>query len=54
MLNTMTGNENKYHDLRPESQRKDENISETFAFVMKFVVETFIIKLHLFYKQSKI
>ena len=54
MLNTMKGKENKYHDLQPESQTKDENISGTFAFLMKFVVETFIIKLHLFYKQSKI
>ena len=27
----MMENENKYHDLRPRSQRKDGNISETFA-----------------------
>ena len=48
----MTGNENKYHDLRPRSQRKDEKISETFTFVfiivfnaMKLLFKTFIIKL---------
>ena len=31
MLNTMTKNENTYHDLRPRPKRKDGNISETFA-----------------------
>ena len=33
MLNSMAENENKYLDLQSGFQRKDENISETFAFV---------------------
>lgn len=32
-LNTLTENENKYHELRPKSQRKDENVSKYFVFV---------------------
>ena len=34
MLNTMTGNESKHHNLRQRSQRKDRNMNETFAFVL--------------------
>ena len=34
MLNTTTKNENKYRDLLSRSQRKDENVSETFAYVL--------------------
>ena len=48
----MKENKNTGHDLRPTSQTKDGNISETFAFVfiiafnmMKNLVETFTIKL---------
>lgn len=50
MSNTTMNNENKYHDLRPRSQKKDGNISKTFAFViafniMKVLVKIFITKL---------
>ena len=52
MLNTMTEDENKYHDLRPRSQRKNGNISKTFAFffitvfnMMKLLVKILIIKI---------
>ena len=31
-LENTTENENKYHDLRSRSQRKDGNVSKTFAF----------------------
>ena len=50
MLNTMTENENEYHDLWPRPQGQNGNISETFAFIfrrivsnmMKFIVKTFM------------
>ena len=32
MLNTVTKNETKYHDLRPRSQRKVGDISKICAF----------------------
>ena len=32
MLKTMMENKNKYHDLRPGSQRKDRYISKTFTW----------------------
>ena len=48
----MTENENRCHDLRTRSKRKDRNNSKTFVFVfsitgfkmMKPLVKTFVIK----------
>ena len=37
VLNTLMESENKYHDLRP--QKKDGNISETFAFVFHYSIK---------------
>ena len=36
MLKSMRENENKCRDLRKRSQKKDGNISKTFAFVFRF------------------
>ena len=32
MVNIITKNENKYHNLRPRSQRKDEDVSKIRNF----------------------
>ena len=41
MLNAMTTNENKYHDLQPRSQRKGGNITKTFAFVFHHSIQPY-------------